>query len=141
MSSRTRTLLLTLLSLALATIGLGACGGAEGGELEVTNIQPRAGAVSGEQAVKILGNNFRQDIGYTVYFGSKRSDRATIMDEHTLVVATPTMDEPGTVDVRVAADNGPAYRIAEGFTFEEQGGNVMEQVGEGNTTGHGAERF
>ena len=41
----------------------------------------------------------------------------------------------------IAADNGPAYRVANGFTFEEQGGNVMEQVGEGAATGHGAERF
>ena len=125
----------------LALVGLGACGGSEGGDLEVTNINPRAGATSGEQAVQILGNGFRQDIGYTVYFGTKRSERATILDEHTLVVATPMMDDPGAVDVVIAADNGPAYRVANGFTFEEQGGNVMEQVGEGAATGHGAERF
>src|SRR5690606_28307399 len=106
-----------------------------------TNIEPRAGATAGDQAVKILGNNFRQDIGYTVYFGNKRSERATIMDEHTLVVATPMMDDPATVDVVVVADNGPAYRIASGFTFQDQGGNVMQQVGEGVTTGHGEERF
>ena len=93
----------TLLGLAL--VGLGACGGSEGGDLEVTNINPRAGATSGEQAVQILGNNFRQDIGYTVYFGTKRSERATILDEHTLVVATPMMDDPGAVDVVIAAED------------------------------------
>lgn len=141
MSSRMRTLL-TLLSLVFATLGLVACGGGtEGGELKVTNIRPRAGATAGEQQVDIIGNNFRQDIGYTVYFGKKRSDRATFMDGNTLRVSTPSMEQPGPVDVIVVADDGPAYRIVNGFTFQEQGGNVMQQVGEGIVSGQGEERF
>jgi len=90
--------------------------------------------------VKISGNNFRRDISYTVYFGNKRSERSTILDDHTLVVSTPQVDEAGPVDVIVAADNGPAFRIAEGFRYEEMGGNVMENVGS-STSGHGEERF
>lgn len=121
-------------------LALSACGGEGGGELEILNIDPRAGATAGEQPVQITGNNFRRDISYTVYFGNKRSMRSTILDDHTLLVATPTMDEAGVVDVIVAADNGAAFRIREGFTFEEMGGNVMENVGTA-TSGQGEERF
>ncbi len=146
MSSRAQTLSAAKLlgvSIALAVVATGAvaCGGESGGELEVTNVDPRAGATAGEQPVKILGNNFRQDIGYTVYFGNRRSQRATILDEHTLVVSTPTMDEAGPVDIVVAADNGPAFRVRQGFRFEDMGGNVMEQVGNTSTSGAGEERF
>ena len=68
------------------------------------------------------------------------SMRSTILDDHTLLVATPTMDEAGTVDVIVAADNGAAFRIVEGFQYEEMGGNIMENVGS-STSGQGTERF
>jgi hypothetical protein len=144
MSSRTQAMMRALgvtLGLSVGAAGLSACGSESGGELVVTNIDPRAGATAGDQPVRIIGSNFRQDIGYTVYFGAKRSERATILDEHTLVVATPHMDTPGPVDVIVAADNGPAFKIVQGFRFEDMGGNVMEQVGGQNTTGQGQERF
>lgn len=124
---------------ALVAAALGACG-AEGGALEVTNIDPRAGATSGDQPVRIVGNNFRQDISYTVYFGNRRSERSTILDDHTLLVSTPQVEEAGPVDVIVAADNGPAFRIRQGFAFEEMGGNIMENVGS-STSGQGQERF
>lgn len=145
MSSRTRTLRTArvagvLLSIAVFAIGAVACGGEEGGELEITNIDPRAGATAGEQSVKISGNHFRRDISYTVYFGNKRATSSTILDENTLLVATPGADDPGAVDVIVAADNGPAFRIREGFRYEDMGGNVMENVGTA-TSGQGEERF
>lgn len=114
-------------------------GAAAGGDLAIHNIEPRAGATAGQQPVRITGANFRQDIGYTVYFGATRAGQVTIMDDTTLLVATPQHD-PGAVDVVVAADNGPAYRIVEGFAFSEQGGNVMEQVGEPGAA-QGEERF
>ncbi len=110
-------------------VGVSGCEG-EGGELAVLNLEPRAGASQGEQPVRITGTNFRQDIGYTVYFGPKRALQVTIMDDTTLLVATPPSD-PGAVDVVVASDDGPAFRIVDGFTYNNQGGNVMEQVGEG----------
>ena len=113
-----------------ALAGLVGCDAAAGGELAVTNLEPRAGATQGEQPVRITGTNFRQDIGYTVYFGAKRAGQVTIMDDATLLVATPPHDS-GAVDVVVAADDGPAFRLVNAFTFNDQGGNVMEQVGEG----------
>jgi len=121
-------------------ICISACGGEEGGELEILNIDPRAGAMSGEQPVRITGNNFRRDIGYTVYFGTRASTRSTLLDDHTLLVATPNADDAESVDVIVAADNGPAYRIADGFQYEDMSGNVMENVG-ASTSGQGEERF
>ena len=114
------------------------CETATGGEMAILNLEPRAGASSGEQPVRISGANFRQDIGYTVYFGATRALQVTIMDDTTLVVATPSHD-PGAVDVVIASDDGPAYRIVNGFTYNDQGGNVMEQVGEG--AGQAEERY
>ena len=145
MSSRTRTLRAArvggvALAIVVFAVGVVACGGSEGGELAITNVDPRAGATAGEQSVKISGNNFRRDISYTVYFGNKRAARSTILDDHTLLVATPGADEAGPVDVIVAADNGPAFRIVDGFQYEEMGGNVMENVGSA-TSGQGEERF
>lgn len=116
-----------------------ACDPTGGGELAVHDIEPRAGATAGEQPVRITGANFRQDIGYTVYFGATRAPQVTIMDDTTLVVATPQHDS-GAVDVVIAADNGPAFRIVQGFSFNDQGGNVMEQVGEPGAA-QGEERF
>lgn len=132
--------LVLLLCGLFGAFGMVACGESAGGDLEILNIDPRAGATAGEQPIRIIGNNFRRDISYTVYFGTKASQRSTILDDHTLLVATPTVDEAGPVDVIVAADNGPAFRIREGFRFEEMGGNVMENVGS-TSSGQGQERF
>lgn len=134
-----RNLIVVVLCGVVVAMGMVACG-SEGGELQILNIDPRAGATAGEQPVKISGNNFRPDISYTVYFGTKASQRSTLLDDHTLLVATPTADESGTVDVIVAADNGPAFRIREGFRYEDMGGNIMENVGS-STSGQGTERF
>jgi hypothetical protein len=145
MSSRTQSLDIArvagvLLTVAVIAVGGVACGGAEGGDLSVTNVDPRAGATAGEQSVRIRGNNFRRDISYTVYFGTKRAQRSTILDDNTLLVTTPQADQARSVDVIVAADNGPAFRIRDGYRYEDMGGNVMEQVGT-STSGQGAERF
>ena len=119
-------------------LGLTGCGEAEGGPLAVLDVQPRAGGTQGEQPIRIVGQNFRQDIGYTVYFGGTRATQVTILDDTTLLVATPQHDA-GRVDVVVAADDGPAFRIQQGFEFADQGGNVMQQVGE--TQGQASERY
>jgi hypothetical protein len=148
MSSRTRTLaamrtLGATLGLCVSALIVSACGGENSsGAFAVTNISPRASATSGDQPVQITGSGFRQDLGYTVYFGAKRSERVMIMDEHTMIAATPRMDAAGPVDVIVASDSGPAFKIVQGFRFEDMGGNVMEQVGNEATPGaQGQERF
>ncbi len=122
-----------LLTLSLATT---ACE-EEGGPMAIYDIAPRNGVTAGEQAVRISGANFRQDIGYTVYFGAQRATSVTIMDTTTLLVGTPQHDV-GRVDVVVAADDGPAFRIHDAFDFNDQGGTVGEHTGTG---AGGAERY
>ena len=126
------------LGLAASSLGLFACEGDGTGPMEVWDLQPRAGAASGEQQVQVTGANFRQDIGYAVYFGALRATAVTILDTNTLVVVTP-QHVAGPVDVVVVAENGPAFKVNQAFTFADQSGNVMEQVGGGAQTGQ--ERF
>jgi hypothetical protein len=113
-------------------LGLAGCESGAGGELAVLNLEPRTGITQGSQAVRITGSNFRQDIGYTVYFGANRASQVTIMDDSTLLVATPSHD-PGPVDVVIASDDGPAYRIVDGFTYAA--------AGAAPAAGEAAERF
>ncbi|HET8932897.1 MAG TPA: IPT/TIG domain-containing protein [Polyangiales bacterium] len=103
----------------------------KGGDVAILDIDPKVGATQGDQYVKILGKNFRQDIGYTVYFGTKKSAQVTIVDPETLLATTPTGAKAGSVDVMIRADDGNAFRIPQGFKFEEMGGSVVEGLGSG----------
>ena len=128
--SRRRTLALVTLAstaVAAAVIAFAGCGDAK--NTDIFDVNPRAGATQGGQPVKIMGQGFQTDIGYTVYFGLKKADNVTIADEHTLVAMTPQMEQTGDVDVMIRADNGPAWRITKGFRYEDMSGNVMEGVG------------
>jgi hypothetical protein len=139
MSSTRPSRLLVASGIALWAFGVGACeGGQPTGPMSVWDVQPRVGATAGDQPIRITGENFRQDIGYAVYFGALRATAVTILDTSTLLVVTP-QHEAGPVDIVVAAENGPAFRVQQGFTFADQGGNVMEQVGRPGT--QGAERY
>jgi hypothetical protein len=80
--------------------------------------------------IKILGSNFRTDIGYTVDFGAHRATKVTIADPSTLVVMTPPAEEASQVDIAIRGDDGLAVRIPQGFRYENMGGNVVEQLGE-----------
>lgn len=101
----------------------------EGGEMQILDVDPKAGHTKGDQYVTILGDNLRQDIGYTVYFGTQKAKQVTILDPETLLVSTPTGNEVGSVDIMIRADNGDAWRIREGFKFEDMGGSVVEGLG------------
>jgi hypothetical protein len=122
--------------LALVTLPLVGCEEA-GGPVDVYNLEPRHGQTAGEQAVRISGANFRQDIGYAVYFGSERATQVTIMDTSTLLVATPQHDL-GTVDVVVASEAGPAFRLHDAFAFDDTGGTEADHAG---SSAGGAERY
>lgn len=107
-----RTLFLGLFLLA----GLSACEG--GGDPAIFDIQPRAGRTEGNQTIRVTGRGFRSDIGYTVYFGTKKAERVGLADPQTLLVLTPRMEEAEAVDVMVRADDGHAWKIEKGFRFE-----------------------
>jgi hypothetical protein len=111
----------------VAAVLLGAC--ESGGEMVILDINPKVGHTQGEQPVRILGKNFRQDIGYTIYFGTKKTSSVTIRDPETMEVVTPAGMDKGKVDIMIRADDGNAFRIAQAFTFEDMGGNVVQGLG------------
>ncbi|HKP62124.1 MAG TPA: IPT/TIG domain-containing protein [Polyangiales bacterium] len=110
---------------------LSAVGCKSGGDVAILDIDPKVGHTQGDQYVKIVGKNFRQDIGYTVYFGTKKSSQVTIVDPETLLATTPSGSKTGQVDVMIRADDGNAFRIPGGFKFEDMGGSVVEGLGTG----------
>ena len=55
----------------------------------------------------------------------------TIIDPETLLVMSPPMDEPGTVDITIRADNGAAFRIADVFEYQEVSGGIVDRIGSG----------
>jgi hypothetical protein len=112
--------------LLTVVVGLG-CKSAT--QMAILDIDPKVGHTQGDQYVKIVGRNFRQDIGYTVYFGSKKSAQVTIVDPETLLATTPSGTKPGQVDVLIRADDGNAFRIPQGFKFEDMGGSPVEGLG------------
>jgi len=99
--------------------------------MEILNVDPRNGPTQGDQPVKILGENFRTDIGYTVFFGNQRSPNVTIVDPQTMVATAPAYEEEGMVDITIRSDDGSAFRISEVFEYQEISGGVVERLGEG----------
>lgn len=125
-----------LLPLALVTL-VSACN-KDPNDMAIKDVSPRAGATQVEQVVTITGH-FRDDLGYTVFFGPRRASAVTVRDPSTLMAKCPTTDEAGAVDITIMADNGIAYRIHDGYTYQQAGGgNVMENVGEGPARREGA---
>lgn len=121
-----------LLRLGVVALLAGSAAGCKsGGEMAILDLDPKVGATIGDQYVKIVGQNFRQDIGYTVYFGTKKSGQVTIVDPETLLATTPTGIKAGSVDVLIRADDGNAFRLPQGFKFEDMGGSVVEGLGSG----------
>lgn len=122
--------LTTVLLSGLFIVPLAGCGEG-GGEMAILNVDPRNGPTQGDQPVKILGENFRTDIGYTVFFGNQRSPSVTIVDPQTMVATAPPYEEEGMVDITIRSDDGSAFRVSEVFEYQEISGGVVERLGEG----------
>jgi hypothetical protein len=120
-----RRLSLCMLPL-LAALPLLGCEGSK--EMKVTGLSPIAGHIAGDQTVEIQGENFRTDIGYTVYFGQQKAKQVSIRSKETLAVTTPSGD-PGPVDVTIRADDGNAFKLKQAFRYEDMGGSVVEGLG------------
>lgn len=124
------------LLIGAATVGLAigaGCGSA--GEARILDLKPRKGNTSGDQAVKLIGENFRADIGYTVYFGNKRSPSVTILDPQNILVMTPDREQAGDVDVSVRGDDGSAWRLEKAFHYEEAAASPTNPETGGPTKG------
>lgn len=120
----------SVVGMLAAALALTAC--KESGEMAILDVQPRKGNTQGESPVRIIGKNFRQDIGYTVYFGNKKAQELSLQDPETMVVTTPASMPVGTVDIMIRADNGNAFKISQVYSFE--------QVGPQKATGAAAEQ-
>lgn len=103
----------------IAVLGLGCSAGGEPG---ITNVEPRQSPASGEQPVRIHGHDFRTDIGYTVYFGSERSEEVFIEGPESIVAVAPRADKAGPVDIYVMSDDGAAWVIKKAFEYKEAAG-------------------
>jgi hypothetical protein len=117
MSNRKRILLGLLLSGAGSSL-LATSGCETAGEMAILDVMPRVGSATGEQSVRIVGQHFRQDIGYTIYFGTKKTMSVTIRDPETIEVVTPQGNDVGNVDIMIRTDDGNAYRITDAFAFQ-----------------------
>jgi hypothetical protein len=118
---------------ALAAFCLLASACQTGSDMAVTGLNPRAGHIAGDQTVEIQGQNFRTDIGYTVYFGKGKAGNVTIRSKEALIVTSPS-GQTGPVDVTVRADDGHAFLLKQAFTYEDMGGSVVEGIGKPGTS-------
>lgn len=112
----------SILTAGLAILAAFAGAACKGGDMTILDVSPRTGSTQGDQPVHIVGKNFRPDIGYTVYFGTKKTTSITIRDPETIEVLTPPGMPEGKVDIMIRADDGSAFRIADVFSFQKLGG-------------------
>lgn len=103
--------------------------------MQIYNVKPREGVTKGNTQVTIQGQNFRKDIGYTVYFGGNKAQKVTIANKQKLLVKAPKSDEAGTVDLIVTSDDGSAWRVHDAFHYNEASASPMQKVGEGQEKG------
>ena len=103
------------------------------GSIAILDVDPKIGHTQGNQPVRILGKYFRQDIGYTIYFGARQVGSVTILNPETILVTPPTRSPVGPVDITIRTDDGNAFRIPDGFRFEDMAGSVVEGFGESGT--------
>jgi hypothetical protein len=118
-----------VMGVLVAALSLAAC--QQSGEMAILDVQPRVGHTQGDQPVRIIGKNFRQDIGYTIYFGNKKAQSLTLRDPETIEVSTPNAMPAGPVDIMIRADNGNAFKITQAFRFEQaqKGPGAMGEPG------------
>ncbi len=104
---------------AVAGLLFTACGDKE---MKVNRLDPAFGGTKGDDDVRIVGQGFRTDIGYSVYFGPRKASSVIVEGDDTLVATTPTYDDPRTVDVRIVADDGKVFLLKNAFRFVDQEG-------------------
>ena len=83
----------------------------------VRRVYPNFSSLRGDEDVRIEGSGFRNDIGYTVYFGTQKASSVMVQDEGVLVATTPGVDSPRQVDVRIVADNGKTFLLKKAFRY------------------------
>jgi hypothetical protein len=64
-----------------------------------------------------------------VYFGTQQASRVTVQSPELLVAVAPGVPEAKAVDITIRGDDGTALRIREGYSYDNMGGNVVQQLG------------
>lgn len=95
------------------------------GNMDFERLDPDFGGLQGGKSVRVVGENIRLDIGYSVLFGNAISPRVSIENDTALVAVTPRTATPGRVDVVVRTDDGSVFRINDGFEYVNQGGQLL----------------
>jgi hypothetical protein len=111
----------SLSAVVLVVVFAGACN--TSGPLRVDKVDPPAGVHVGGDGVVIKGSGFQP--GKTqveVTFGRRKAEQAIISSATEITVVTPAGDK-GPVDVTVSFDNGPAFKIPNGFRYIDPQGN------------------
>ena len=93
--------------------------------MDFERLDPDFGGLQGGKSVRVVGENIRLDIGYSVLFGNAISPRVSIENDTALVAVTPRTATPGRVDVVVRTDDGSVFRINDGFEYVNQGGQLL----------------
>ncbi len=106
------------------------CGGiaCDSDRFAVSGIEPTVADYRTQSQVKIIGQGFKPEVGYSVYFGKAKAQDVAYMDANTLVARPPTVTEPGTADVTVVSDLGPGFLVRGGFKFVDLSGNPVEHM-------------
>lgn len=110
---------------------LGACQ-KQTSEMAFERVDPDFGGLQGGKSVRVVGENIRLDIGYSVLFGTQVSPQVSIESDTAIVAVTPRTYDSGPVDVVVRTDDGSAFRIKGGFEYVNQGGKLLEEAPAGN---------
>jgi hypothetical protein len=92
-------------------------GGFESGVLSLQGIQPRRGIVGRSTEATISGTGFGD--GMQVFFGDLLAEEVEVLDPHTVLVRTPLVDSPGTVDVKVVAGDSREAVLPRAFSFAD----------------------
>lgn len=98
----------------LGSLALPAC---SDGTASIKRVYPNFSSLRGDEDVRIEGSGFRNDIGYTVYFGTQRASSVMVEGESVLIATTPGVDSPREVDVRIVADNGKTFLLKKAFRY------------------------
>lgn len=99
--------------------------------MKVKRVHPNWASLRGDEDVRIEGEGFRTDIGYSVYFGTQKALSVMVEGPTALVATTPGVDDPQEVDVRIEADNGKTFLLKKAFRYLEPNvnpGDVYDQV-------------
>jgi len=94
--------------------------------LNVTDVSPKTGNVSGGEPLKIKGSGFSNNMGISVYIGSNKVDNVSIQGSELLTVSTPPANAPGEADIRIITDNGEEFLLSKAFTYIEKGSGAMD---------------